>query len=45
MHHTILRYFQHGTRDKTHDMIKKLLENMKLIKPTKTRDALNKKFF
>lgn len=45
MHHTILRYFEHGTRDKTQEMLKQLLENNKLIKPAKTHESTNKKYF
>lgn len=46
MHYTILRYMEHGTMDKTQEMLKKLLDNLKLIKPAKTREQqTNKKFF
>lgn len=45
MHYTILRYMEHGTRDKTQEMLKQLLDNLKLIKPAKTREQTNKKFF
>ncbi len=45
MHHTLLRYMEHGTRDKTQQMLKQLLDNMKQIKPAKTREFTIKKFF
>jgi hypothetical protein len=42
---TVLKYFEHGFTDKTNEQLQQLIDNQKLIKPAKSKNNSNLKFF
>lgn len=46
MWNLMLKYFEHGHSDKTQNMLQTLIDSLKIIRPSKSKEAANsKKFF